>query len=461
MKNYYDILCVSKSASSQEIGKAYGRLMVKLQPEAKKDAFFAEYFKQIKQAYSILSDVETRDEYDNKLEKLFLGKEIETQVVELKSQLEIETMKTSALEKENQQLKKRQKVPQKNEGEELEGLRKGFKAIKEKNRNLRNIIESTERDLSKLKEHKKSADAANVLLEKKITVLQDKNKKKPTDFWKIGFILSSFFVLIMFFWMNDNGGKTTHEVNDLQFKINELQKDQEKLKKDLESERGSKDYYKSSNEKLKKKIVALENSKREIHTEKESKKESKSSTQSNGSYYTSNNKKNNSSYTSNDKSYTGDYMYKTNLSKRSTSFSPLRSRPNINATKLYSVPKEANIYVLKPANSSYVLVFVDGYKGYISNKLLAKPLPNEQMNSTTAYKSSSKSKYPESYLYRTKLKDPIGVGVSIRQTSNINSKVLEKKRKGDYVYVLQKTESVFYKVWVDGYVGYISGKYLK
>ena len=61
-KNYYDILGVDKNASKEEIKKAFRKLAHAHHPDKKSGN--ADKFKEINEAYSILSDDKKRTQYD-------------------------------------------------------------------------------------------------------------------------------------------------------------------------------------------------------------------------------------------------------------------------------------------------------------------------------------------------------------------------------------------------------------
>lgn len=63
-KDYYSVLGVSKSASADELKKAYRKLAVQYHPDKNKTKEAEEKFKEINQAYEVLSDTQKRKQYD-------------------------------------------------------------------------------------------------------------------------------------------------------------------------------------------------------------------------------------------------------------------------------------------------------------------------------------------------------------------------------------------------------------
>ncbi|MBI2673273.1 molecular chaperone DnaJ [Candidatus Woesearchaeota archaeon] len=63
-KDYYEILGLSKNASKEEIKKAYKKLAMKYHPDVSKEQGAEEKFKEISEAYAVLSDDEKRTNYN-------------------------------------------------------------------------------------------------------------------------------------------------------------------------------------------------------------------------------------------------------------------------------------------------------------------------------------------------------------------------------------------------------------
>ena len=65
MKNYYDILGVSKDATQEEISKAFKQKARKLHPDVNHAPNAKEQFQELNEAYETLSDPDKRRQYDN------------------------------------------------------------------------------------------------------------------------------------------------------------------------------------------------------------------------------------------------------------------------------------------------------------------------------------------------------------------------------------------------------------
>ena len=64
MKDYYEVLGVSKNASDQEIKTAYRKLALKWHPDRNKTTGAADKFKEINRAFEVLSDPTKKQTYD-------------------------------------------------------------------------------------------------------------------------------------------------------------------------------------------------------------------------------------------------------------------------------------------------------------------------------------------------------------------------------------------------------------
>ena len=63
-RDYYEVLGISKGASEDEIKKAYRKLAKKYHPDVNKAPDAEEKFKEINEAYEVLSDPQKRATYD-------------------------------------------------------------------------------------------------------------------------------------------------------------------------------------------------------------------------------------------------------------------------------------------------------------------------------------------------------------------------------------------------------------
>lgn len=63
-KDYYKTLGISKGATDEDIKKAYRKQALKWHPDKNKSAAAEEKFKEIAEAYEVLSDPKKREVYD-------------------------------------------------------------------------------------------------------------------------------------------------------------------------------------------------------------------------------------------------------------------------------------------------------------------------------------------------------------------------------------------------------------
>jgi len=77
MKDYYEILGIERNANEEDIRKAFRRLALKFHPDRHQEApkLWEDKFKEINEAYSILSENVKRKQYDYLLDLAQRGSE--------------------------------------------------------------------------------------------------------------------------------------------------------------------------------------------------------------------------------------------------------------------------------------------------------------------------------------------------------------------------------------------------
>lgn len=64
-RDYYDVLGIDRKASDEEIKKAFRKLAFQYHPDHNRDHGAEEKFKEVKEAYDMLSDSQKRAAYDS------------------------------------------------------------------------------------------------------------------------------------------------------------------------------------------------------------------------------------------------------------------------------------------------------------------------------------------------------------------------------------------------------------
>lgn len=76
MKNHYQTLGLKRNASNEEIKKAYRKLVQKFHPDKNDgDKYFEERFREVQEAYEVLSNPYEKGKYDTNYDYFFYGKQ--------------------------------------------------------------------------------------------------------------------------------------------------------------------------------------------------------------------------------------------------------------------------------------------------------------------------------------------------------------------------------------------------
>ena len=109
MKNHYQTLGIKRDASNDDIKKAYRKLALKFHPDKNDgDKFFEERFKEIQEAYEILSDPYKKGKYDSNYDYFFNGQQKTNQTYTRKEEPKYEPPKPDP-EKVRQEKEAREK----------------------------------------------------------------------------------------------------------------------------------------------------------------------------------------------------------------------------------------------------------------------------------------------------------------------------------------------------------------
>jgi curved DNA-binding protein CbpA len=123
LKNYYYILGVEHSASQQEIKSAYKKLAKKFHPDTNAgDKFFEKRFKDIQEAYEVLSHDLKRQRYDNQLNGVKSLKFYNTAIKKIEE--ELRQKYASDLQKIEEEIRQKYQMPEQGEQETEDKLRK-------------------------------------------------------------------------------------------------------------------------------------------------------------------------------------------------------------------------------------------------------------------------------------------------------------------------------------------------
>ena len=173
MKDYYYILGIDSKANETQIKSAFRKLSLKFHPDKNDgDIFFEERFKDIQQAYEILSNFEKRNEYDLKysLQENSNNNTHDNKQYEdiLKKRYEAE------LKKQEEEIKRKYQTPQQRAAEEQENRRTEEEEIKKQTQlKLLNELEQCNKSLSEKDKILSELKAKVNTTEKDIAVLKN------------------------------------------------------------------------------------------------------------------------------------------------------------------------------------------------------------------------------------------------------------------------------------------------
>jgi serine/threonine protein kinase len=153
-------------------------------------------------------------------------------------------------------------------------------------------------------------------------------------------------------------------------------------------------------------------------------------------------------------SYSGTYKYRTTFIDDIGFDVPLRTEANVNSREKYKCPKDAIVFVIDNSDNIFSYVSINGYSGYVSTKTL-----KTNISSSSYYNNQSSRSNFNSYKFQTSFDNPV-MEPPLREHPNVNSRELYRCPKNATVYVVDNSGEAFFKVRVNGYVGYVSKIFL-
>jgi len=154
IKDYYYILGIKRSSSTQEIKSAYRKLAVKFHPDKNDgDKFFEERFKDIQEAYEVLSHDLEKQQYDNQLRGNKTENFDESNVRRYEE--ELKRKYAEELTKKEEEIKRKYQTSEQHAQEEVEKKKQAKEARKRAERQnvvdeIENIQTSVKRKVSKI-----------------------------------------------------------------------------------------------------------------------------------------------------------------------------------------------------------------------------------------------------------------------------------------------------------------------
>jgi len=125
MENHYQTLRIKREASNEDIKKAYRKLAQKFHPDKNDgDKFYEERFKEIQEAYEILSDQYEKGRYDTNYDLFFNGQQKSNQTYTQKEEPKYEPPKPNPEKVRQEKEAKEKREKERTEKERVSNIKK-------------------------------------------------------------------------------------------------------------------------------------------------------------------------------------------------------------------------------------------------------------------------------------------------------------------------------------------------